>query len=474
MVSLDALVVSTALPTLRVRLGASLAQLEWTVNAYVLTLAVLLMTGAALGDRFGRRRMFVAGLGIFSAASAACALAQSPDTLIAGRALQGAGAALMLPLSLALLGAAFEPARRAAALGVYAAVTAAGVVFGPLLGGAAIEAASWRWIFWLNVPLGVCAMLIARRRMQESLGPGGGVDWSGLALISAGVFGLVWGLVRGNAAGWDSVEVLATIAVGVVLVGAFVAFELRAREPMLPMQMFRARSFAAGNAAIFFLFASALGAIFFVAQFLQVARGYHPLAAGLRLMPWGAAAFFVAPLVGARITRTGERPWIVTGLVLVAGAGAWLALGASATVAYWQVVAPLAIAGIGVSLALPAAQSAVVAHVSTAQLGKASGTFSTLRQLGGALGVAVTVAVFASSGSYLSPHAFSEGYAAALGVSSGLALLGAFAGMLAPGRPRVGATVASATGLVPQHERLTGAELESASAPLADGGEVRA
>jgi len=448
MVSLDSLVVSTALPTLRIRLGASLAQLEWTVNAYVLTLAVLLMTGAALGDRFGRRRMFITGLATFTAASVACALAQTPEWLIAARAVQGAGAALMLPLALALLGAAYEPSRLPAAFGIFAAVTGAGVVFGPLLGGAAIQVASWRWIFWLNVPLGVGAMVMASRRIAESHGPDSRIDFVGLLLITGGVLGLVWALVRGNSAGWGSREVLISLAAGVALAAAFVAWELRAHQPMLPMRLFRSRSFSAGNAASACLFASALGAIFFVAQFLQVALGYSPLAAGLRLMPWGAAAFVVAPLAGAQINRRGERPFIVTGMLLIAAGGAWLALEASPSVPYWAVVIPLTIAGVGMSLALPAAQSSAVGHVSPDQLGKASGTFTTLRQLGGALGVAVAVAAFAGSGGYRTPSSFSHGFAAALAVSAGLAFVGALAGLLVPrARP---AAAASAEPRVPR------------------------
>jgi EmrB/QacA subfamily drug resistance transporter len=435
MVALDTLVVSTALPTLRSHLGASLAQLEWTVNAYVLTVAVLLMTGAALADRLGQRRLFTTGLGLFSAASAACALAQSADWLIGARVLQGAGAALMLPLSLALLSAAFEPSRRAGALGIFAAVTGTGVVVGPALGGAAIEAGSWRWIFWLNVPLGLAGMALASRRIDERFGPDVRIDWRGLMLITAGVFGLVWGLVRGNTAGWGSTQVVLALAAGLALGVGFVRWELRAPGAMLPMRLFRSRAFSSGNAVIFCLWGSALGAIFFVAQFLQVALGYQPLAAGVRLVPWGAAAFFAAPLAGAVISRAGERWFIVLGMSLVAAAGTWLSLGASPTVEYWEVALPLAIAGLGVSLALPAAQNAVVGHVADHELGRASGTFTTLRQLGGALGVAVAVAVFARSGGYGSPRTFSDGFAAAMAVSVGFALAGAVAGFLAPGRP---------------------------------------
>src|SRR5215813_9946889 len=356
MVVLDMLVVSTALSTIRVDLHASLADLEWTVNAYVLSFAVLLMTGAALGDRLGRKRLFIIGMGIFTAGSAACALAQSVGWLIAARAVQGAGAAIMMPLGLALLSAAFPPEKRPKALGIFGAVTGLGIVLGPLVGGAAVQGLSWPWIFWINVPVGLATIALTRARVGESFGPDSALDLPGLALVTGGSFGLVWALVRGNAAGWGSTEVITALAAGAALLIAFIARELRAAQPMLPMGLFRSRPFAAGNAAIFFLWGSALGAVFFLAQFLQLALHYSPLAAGVRLMPWGAAVFAAAPIAGARIRRTGERPFLTGGLLLAAAGAAWLALAAKPDLAYWQLTVPLILTGLGFSAALPAAQ----------------------------------------------------------------------------------------------------------------------
>jgi EmrB/QacA subfamily drug resistance transporter len=432
MVVLEALVVSTALTSIQTDLGASIEQLEWTVNGYVLSFAVFLMTAAALGDRFGRRRMFAAGLGVFAVASVVCALAPDVGWLIAARVLQGAGAALVMPLALALLSAAFPPEQRPKALGVFAGVSGLAVALGPLLGGAVVEGISWPWIFWLNVPIALLLIPVSLTRIEESFGADTSIDVPGLALVSGAALGIVWGLVRGNSAGWASLEVVLALALGLLLALAFVIWEVRAREPMLPMRLFRSRPFAVGNGAIFFHWGSALGALFFMAQFLQTGLGLGPLEAGLGLMPWGATTFVVPQMVGRLIGRFGERPFIAAGLSLNALALLWIALIAEPDLAYWQIVAPLILSGAGVAMSIPAAQSSVLTSVEPPDIGKASGIFSTMRQLGGALGVAVLVAVFAGAGSYESAQAFSDGFAVAIGAGAGLSLVGAAAGLALP------------------------------------------
>jgi EmrB/QacA subfamily drug resistance transporter len=434
MVALDATVVTTALSTIRLDLGASIEQLEWTVNAYTLSFAVLLMTGAALGDRFGRRRLFALGLGLFAAASAACALAPSVGLLIAARAVQGAGAALVLPLALALLTAGVPAEQRGRAMGVFAGVTGLAVLGGPVVGGAITEGLDWEWIFWLNVPIGLVAIPLVLRRLEESAGPRRPVDVPGVALAGGGALGIVWGLVRGNAAGWGSAEVLGALAAGVVLMAAFAAWELRARAPMLPLRLFGSRRFAAGNAAAFLMTASLFGAVFFMAQFLQTALGYGPLGAGLRMLPWTATLTVVAPLAGARADRFGERPFMVCGLALQAVGMGWIALVAGPGMAYGELIAPLIVAGCGASMAMPAVQSTVMGAVAREEVGKASGTFSTMRQLGGAFGLAILVATFAGAGDYSSAGAFSAGFTAAIAVSGVLSLAGALAALLVPAR----------------------------------------
>jgi EmrB/QacA subfamily drug resistance transporter len=301
---------------------------------------------------------------------------------------------MVMPVALALLSAAFPPALRPRVLGTFTAVTGLAVPLGPLLGGAVVQGISWPWIFWLNVPAGAVVITLARVRILESRGPAAAVDLPGLALVTGAAFGIVWGLVRGNEVGWGSAEVVSALVAGALLTAGFVAWELRARAPMLPMRLFRSRAFSAGNAGMFFLWASALGALFFMAQYLQDALHYGPLAAGLRLMPWGATTVLIPQLAGALITRFGERPFLTAGLALHAAGMTWIALIAGPSLGYWQMVAPLVISGAGVAMASPAAQSSVLSSVAPPDIGKASGAFSTMRQLGGAFGVAVLVAVF--------------------------------------------------------------------------------
>jgi EmrB/QacA subfamily drug resistance transporter len=434
MISLDSQVVTLALSTIRLDLGASIEQLEWTVNAYILSFAVLLLTGAAFGDRFGRRRMFVAGLALFVAASVACALAGSVGALIAARAAQGAGGALVMPLAMALLSTAFPREERARALGIFSSVTGLALIAGPIVGGAIAGGLAWQWIFWLNLPIGLILVPLAISRLPESFGSDTSLDIGGLALVTGAAFGVVWGLMRGNSAGWASPEVVGALVAGVLLAMSLVAWEWRAREPMVPLKFFRSRAFSAGNAAGFFLFATVYGALFFMAQFLQTAQGQGPLAAGLRLLPWTATLFVVAPIAGALVNRLGERPLIAGGLLLQAVGMAWVALIAAPDLAYVNLVAPLILAGAGVSMAMPASQNAVLSAVAPTEIGKASGTFNMLRFLGGVFGIAILVAVFSAAGSFASPQAFSAGFAAAIGVCAALSLCGAVAAMGLSGR----------------------------------------
>jgi EmrB/QacA subfamily drug resistance transporter len=434
MVALDTLVVSTALSTIRLELGASIEELEWTVNAYNLSLAVFLLPAAVLGDRFGRRRLFAGGLGLFVVTSAAAALAPDVGFLIVARAAQGLGAALVIALALSIVGAAFPPERRGTAIGILEGVTGLATIGGPVIGGAVAQGISWEWIFWVNVPIGLAALPLVLARIEESRGPDSSLDLRGFALITGGAFGLVWGLVRGNSAGWHSAEVVAALALGALLVLTFAAWELRAREPMLPMRFFRSRSFSAGNAATFFLFAALFGAVFFFAQFLQTALAYGPLDAGLRLLPWTATLFIVAPIAGALTDRIGERPLIVGGLALQAAGLGWIALLAAPNLDFAALVAPSIVTGIGTSMAIPATANAVVGAVATEAVGKAAGANGLLRELGGVFGVALAVTVFAAAGGYASPQAFTEGFAAATGAAAALATIGALAGLALPPR----------------------------------------
>src|SRR5215470_17112512 len=432
MASLDNLVVTTALPSIRDHLHASLEGLQWTVNAYTLTFAVLLLTGASLGERYGRRRMFVAGLALFTAGSAAAALAPGVGWLIGARAVQGVGAAILIPLTLTLLSAAVSPERRGVALGAWGAVGGLAIAIGPLVGGAVVEGASWQWIFWLNVPIGIALLPIAWSRLTESRGPATRLDLPGVVLASLGLLGIVFGVVRGNDHGWTSLTVLPPMVAGGLLMAAFAAWEMRAREPMLPLQLFRSRGFTMTNAASLLMFFGMFGSIFLLAQFLQVVQHYSPLEAGLRTLPWTAMPVVVTPIAGALSDRIGGRPLLVTGLVLQAIGLGWLAMVTSPTVAYATLVPAFVVSGIGMSLFFGPGANMVLGSVRRDQEGIASGANNAIRELGGVFGIAVLGAVFAARGGYASGASFVAGLSPAVWVGAAAVATAAAAALALP------------------------------------------
>jgi EmrB/QacA subfamily drug resistance transporter len=431
MVVLDNLVVSTAIPVIRVDLDASIEQLEWTVNAYTLTFAVLLLTGAALGDRLGRRRIFLAGVAIFTASSAAAALAPSIEALIAARAVQGVGGALVLPLSLTILSDAFPAERRGLAIGAWSGIAGLAVAAGPLVGGAVVEGISWQWIFWLNVPVGL-ALLPLGLRLRESYGPDKAIDVGGLALASGGLLGIVWGLVNGNADGWTSTGILVALTAGVTMLVAFVVWELRAAEPMLPMRFFRDRAFAAANGASLFMYFGMFGSIFLLTQFFQTAQGYSPLEAGLRVLPWTAMPMVVAPIAGALSDRIGGRPLMAGGLALQAIGLGWIALVSEPDVGYSSLVLPFVLSGTGMAMFFAPVANVVLRAVRPAEEGKASGTNNAIREVGGVLGVAVLASVFARYGDFAPPAAFNDGLVPATWIGAAVVAAGAVIALAIP------------------------------------------
>jgi EmrB/QacA subfamily drug resistance transporter len=447
MTALDTLVVTTALPVLRVSLHASLSSLEWTVNAYNLAFACMLLTGAALGDRFGRRRMFTIGVGVFTAASAASALSPSIGALIAARALQGTGAAIVTPLTLTLISEAFPVEKRGVAIGLWGGITGLAVAAGPVVGGAIAGGINWHWIFWLNVPIGLALMPLAARRLAESLGPRPQLDLIGLGLAGAGALGITWALVRGSTVGWGSVEITGSLVAGVVLIGTFLEWERRARTPMLPLALFRDRTFASANAVSFFMYAALFGTLFLMAQFLQIALGHSPIGAGIRLLPWTGAPMLVAPIAGALSERYGTRPFMAGGLALQTIGLGWIALIAKPGMGYTELGFALTVAGIGISMCFPTVATAVMGSVPLRDAGIASGTNAMLRELGGVLGIAVLASVFARPGVYYSPQVFIDGFTSALWVGVGLSGVGVVAALLAPSRRRA-APVSVARALV--------------------------
>ena len=472
MVVLDNLVVSVALPTIHRDLGASIQSLEWTVDAYVLAYAVLLLTGAALGDRFGRKRMFLLGLAVFTGASALAAIARSTDLLIAARAVQGAGAAVVTPLTLTLLAEAFPQQRRGIAIGVWSGVSGIAVALGPLVGGAVVQSLSWHWIFWINVPIGIVLAPLAARWLSESRGPYGKLDLPGLALASTGLFGVVFGLVRAQSLGWTSPSIIAALAAGLVLLGAFVVWERRTPEPMLPMSFFAERSFAVTNVASLTMYFGMFGSIFFLSQYMQNVLHNTPFQAGLKLLVWTGATMLVAPLAGVFSERFGSRLFMFAGLSLQAGALAWLSTEFSTHLSYTSMLVPFVMAGAGMALVFAPSANAVLASVRTEQAGQASGANNMIREVGGVLGIAVLATIFTGSGGYSSPQAFVDGLIPAIWVGVAVLGFGALVVLALPFSTRASARASSAAetpGITARPGSAPPAPAVGASEPLAAG-----
>jgi len=434
--ALDNLVVITALPAIHKEIGGSLTTLEWTVNAYTLAVAATIITAAAVGDRLGRRRVYIVGLLLFTTASAVCAVAPSPQLLIAARAVQGIGAGIITPLSLTILTSAFSAQRRGAIIGIWGGIGGLAIASGPLVSGAVTQGLNWHWIFWVNVPIGLAAAALSAFRLTESHGPKTRLDVPGLALVSSAAVGLIWGLVRANDAGWGSAEVVASLGLGALLLAAFVAWEGRAPEPMLPLHLFRIPTFAAANATAFLMIGTITSAAFLASQYFQLGLGYSPMSTGLRFLPWTGTPFVVAPIAGLLSDRIGTRPLIVSGLALQALGLGWIARIATAGVGYDQLVVPFVIAGVGVSMALPTTPTAAMSAVTPADMGKASGVINTVQRFGSAFAIAVVSAVFAANGHFGTPASVAAGFRPALAVGAGLSLLGAITALAITSRRR--------------------------------------
>jgi len=425
MVALDTLVVVTALPSIHRDLGGNVGTLQWTVNAYVLAFGAGIITAAALGDLIGRRRMYLIGLTVFTAASGACALAPDVAVLIACRAVEGIGAAIIMPLGLTLLTSAFPAGRRGAVVGIWGGVAGLAVASGPLVGGAVTQDLNWHWIFWVNVPIGILAIAGSRLRLADSRGPSARLDLPALVLIAVGMGALTWGLVQAGQTGWGSSQTLAGLCAGAAAIAAFLAWERRAAEPMIPLGLFRSGRCSAAVATQFLMAAAIYAAAFLTSQFFQFALGDSPLGTGLRFLPWTAMPMVVAPIAGAMSDKIGARPLIVPGLLMQAAGFGWIVYLAARSSGYAGFVAPFLIAGVGISMALPSVSAAGLNAVSPQSLGKAAGVMNTMQQFGAVFGIAVATTVFNAHGSLASPAAITSGYRPALAVAAGLSVLGA-------------------------------------------------
>jgi EmrB/QacA subfamily drug resistance transporter len=436
MAALDVVIVATAMPTMRVKLHAGLSQMEWTINAYNLVFAVLLLTGAALGDRFGRRRMYSVGLVLFAASSAAAALSTTAGELIAARAAQGVGGAVLMPLTLTLISEAFPAEKRGAAIGVWGGVTGLGVAAGPVLGGVIVQEMTWQWIFWFNVPVALAVAVGSSLLLRESRGPRPQLDIPGLVLAGAAMFALTWAPVRAPEAGWMSAEVVGALVLGAVLGAGFVVWERRAAHPMMPLEYFANRGFTTGNIVNFFLMVSLIGSLFFVTQLFQTGLGYSPMQAGARILVWMAMPMLVAPLAGALADKVGNKPFMLAGMLLQGGGAAWLAVVATSHVSYGTLILPLIVSGVGISMCFPTVANAVTGSVPQEDAGMAAGVNVALRELGGVFGVAILGAVFAAHGGYSSPEVFVHGFRPAMWVAAIVPLGGAVAAAFAPGKAK--------------------------------------
>jgi EmrB/QacA subfamily drug resistance transporter len=427
MVVLDAVVVITALPRMQRDLHVSLASLQWTLNAYGIAFAAGIITAAALGDRLGRRKVFTAGLALFTIASVACALAPSVSALIAARTVQGLGGAIVLPLSLTILTAAFPIERRGMIVGIYGGLAGLAVAMGPIIGGAVTQGIDWHWIFWINVPIGVIALCLGVALLPGSYGPPERLDLVGVGLITAGVVAVVWALSRATQVGWSSAEVVGTLVAGAVLLVAFLRWERSVREPMVPLRLFADRDFAIGNVTTFLMSGAIFAGGLLVTEEFQLARHYSPVGAGLRLLPFFATPMLISPLAGALSDRIGRRPIIVVGLSLLTAGFVWVAWRGSLQTSWIELVIALLVAGIGISMALPTVPTAVLSAVAPDEMGKASGINYMAQRFGAVFAVAIGSTVLSSYGDLATPAGVTAGFKPAIWACACFAGLGALA-----------------------------------------------
>jgi EmrB/QacA subfamily drug resistance transporter len=434
MVVLDSVVVITALPRMQRDLHVSLSSLQWTLNAYGIAFAAGIITAAALGDRFGRRKVFTIGIALFTAASVACALAPNLSALIGARTVQGLGGAVVLPLSLTILTAAFPVERRGMIVGIYGGLAGLAVAMGPIVGGAVTQNIDWHWIFWINVPIGLVAVLLGLRLLPESYGAPERLDLVGVGLVTAGVVALVWALSRSGEVGWSRAEVVGTLAAGTVLLVVFVWWESSVPEPLVPLRMFASRDFAIGNVATFLMSGAIFAAGLLVTEEFQLARHFSPVGAGVRLLPFFATPMLVSPVAGALSDRIGRRPIIVVGLSMLTAGLAWVAWRDALHTAWIELVIALLIAGIGISMALPTVPTAVLSAVAPHEMGKASGINYMAQRFGAVFAVAIGSTVFATYGGFASPATVEAGFKPALWACCVFAGLGALAATAMSGR----------------------------------------
>lgn len=418
MAALDNLVVTTALPTIRHHLHAGLSSLEWTVNAYTLAFATLLIAGAALGDKFGRKRIFQIGILIFTAASASAALSTSITGLIISRSVQGVGGALMVPLSLTLLSDGVPRDRRNFALGIWGALGGLAIAIGPLVGGAIVQIANWQWIFWLNVPTGVALLILSAPAIKNNVKLPNRLDLIGLVLVTAGLFGLVNGLINGSSKGWTTPGVVVSFVVAAVSLAAFAITENYRKQPMVPPVIFRNSNFTIINAVSLLMSFGLFGSVFFLSQYFQLIQGLSPVASGIRILPWTAMPIIVTPFLGRLVSKFGGERLVQIGLALQAVGLGWIAVVIGVQSSYPTLVGAFVVAGVGTAFFFVPTASITLESAGPEMEAIASGVNNSLREVGGALGIATLGAVFTGFGGFSTPIAFINGLRPAITVGS--------------------------------------------------------
>ena len=432
MIMLDSTVVNVALPSIRHSLGLDISELEWVVAGYALTFAAFMLAGGKLADLLGRRRVFMAGLATFTIASLACGLAPDGHVLVAARVAQGLGGALMNPATLSIITATFPPRQRGAALGIWAGVSATALAIGPLIGGLLTEHVGWNWIFFLNVPIGVAALLLAPTLIEESRDTSveQRPDVPGLTASAIGLFALTYGFIEANTYGWGSARILSAFVVGGVALTAFVALELRQRSPMLDLSLFRNRTFTGANTAMLLVGLAMLSTFFYVSLYMQNVLGYSPVESGAAFLPLTLLFILVAPRAGRLSDRFGSRALVATGMALISIMLVYYSqLGAGAS--FWTLLPGLVFGGVGMGMTMTPTTAAAMSAVPVAKAGVGSAVLGSMRQVGGSVGVAVMGAILAAGQSSSlragdSPRiAYLNGFHDSVTVAALLALAGA-------------------------------------------------
>jgi EmrB/QacA subfamily drug resistance transporter len=430
MIMLDNTVVNVALPSIQSDLGIGLTELEWTVNAYALTFAVLMLTGGKLADFFGRRRIFLLGLAIFTASSLACGLATSGEMLISARTVQGIGAALMMPATLSIISATFPPHQRGMAIGIWAGVSAMALAIGPLIGGLITEHVDWSWIFFVNVPIGVLGLVVGRLVIRESRDTSADqrLDLPGLAASAIGLFALTFALIEANAYGWSDPLIVGLFALSAVALAAFVWLEARQRSPMLDLSLFRSPTFAGANVVALLVTLAMFGVFFFMSLYMQNILGYSATKTGAVFLPMTILIILIAPIAGKSSDRVGSR-WLMTAGMSCLAVSLLVFSRLGLESGFWDIFPGLVVGGFGMALVMTPMTAAVLGSVPVEKSGVGSGVLNTFRQVGGALGIAVMGAIVAAHVDLTSgrpdPAAFIDGFQRALQVSAVFAVLGA-------------------------------------------------